>query len=88
MWISQHEYNKIHNACIMEGDALKFRIRLLEDELAKYQAREKAAPEGCMTGTHCAGCKNVIITGPEGRQKYDCKLVAAKLCDRFEEATP
>ena len=88
MWISQHEYNKIHNACIMEVDALKFRIRLLEDELAKYQAREKAAPEGCMTGTHCAGCKSVIITGPEGRQKYDCKLAAAKLCERFEGATP
>lgn len=88
MWISQDKYYKIVTGNTMEVDGLKFRIRLLECELAKYQAREEAAPEGCMTGTHCAGCKNVIITGPEGRQKYDCKLVAAKLCDRFEEATP
>lgn len=88
MWISQDKYYKIVTGNTMEVDALKFRIRLLEDELAVYRAREEAAPEGCMNGTHCAGCKNVIITGPDERRKYNCKLVAAKLCDRFEEASP
>lgn len=75
---------------ILENSRLEERIHFLKAELKRYEAREAAAPEGCMAGTQCSVCKHSYSTGNglTETKKYHCKLVAAKLCDRFEEATP
>ena len=75
---------------ILENSRLLEKIRYLEADLKRYKDQEEAAPAGCMAGPHCAVCKNSFSTGNgfAEPQRFHCKLVAAKLCDRFEEATP
>lgn len=75
---------------ILENGRLEERIRLLKAELKHYKDREEAAPAGCMAGPQCSVCKHGYSTGDgiNETKKYHCKLAAAKLCERFEEATP
>lgn len=75
---------------ILVNSSLEERIRLLNAELKRYKDREEAAPAGCMAGPQCSVCKHSYSTGNglTETKHFHCKLVAAKLCDRFEEATP
>lgn len=91
MWNKKNTDNgPSRSELIWENCRLEERNHLLKAELKHYKDREAAAPAGCMVGPQCSVCKHGYFTkdGIMDQRTYHCKLVAAKLCERFEEATP